>query len=97
MKGFFNRILRINLKTRTSKEEPIPDSVCERTLGGKGLAIDLLMRENPPRGGSPLASKQIDLCPRTDHGQSNLWFVSARRVHQIAPHRDLLRILFKLI
>jgi len=27
MKGFFNKILRINLKTNTFKEEIIPDSV----------------------------------------------------------------------
>ncbi len=54
MKGFFNKILRINLKLRSTQEETIPDSVFERTLGGKGLAIDLLMRENPP-GVDPLS------------------------------------------
>ena len=27
MKGFFNKILRINLKTKTFKEETIPDFV----------------------------------------------------------------------
>jgi len=27
MKGFFNKIPKINLKTKTSKEETIPDSV----------------------------------------------------------------------
>ena len=48
MKGFFNKILRINLKTKTFKEEAIPDSVYETYLGGKGLGIHLLMKENPP-------------------------------------------------
>jgi aldehyde:ferredoxin oxidoreductase len=47
MKGFFNKILRINLKTKTLKEEPIPDSIYETYLGGKGLGTYLLMRENP--------------------------------------------------
>ena len=56
MKGFFNKILRINLKTKTYKEETIPDSVYETYLGGKGLGIYLLMKENPP-GVDPLSSQ----------------------------------------
>ncbi len=47
MKGIFNKILRINLKTKTFKEESISDSVYEAYLGGKGLGTYLLMRENP--------------------------------------------------
>ncbi|MBM4347426.1 MAG: aldehyde:ferredoxin oxidoreductase, partial [Deltaproteobacteria bacterium] len=54
MKGFFNKILRINLKIKTFKEESIPDSVFESCLGGKGLGIHLLMKENPP-GVDPLS------------------------------------------
>ena len=54
MKGFFNKILRIHLKTKTFQEEILPDSVLETTLGGKGLGTHLLMRENPP-GVDPLS------------------------------------------
>ena len=54
MKGFFNKILRINLKAKTFKEETIPDSVYESYLGGKGLGTYLLMKENPP-GVDPLS------------------------------------------
>jgi aldehyde:ferredoxin oxidoreductase len=54
MKGFFNKMLRINLKTKSFKEEPIPDSVFETYLGGKGLGTYLLMKENPP-GVDPLS------------------------------------------
>ena len=54
MKGFFNKILRINLKTKTFKEETIPDSIYETYLGGKGLGTYLLMKENPP-GVDPLS------------------------------------------
>ncbi|MGZ3533838.1 MAG: aldehyde ferredoxin oxidoreductase N-terminal domain-containing protein, partial [Thermodesulfobacteriota bacterium] len=54
MKGFFNKILRINLKAKTSKEETIPDSVYETHLGGKGLGTYLLIKENPP-GVDPLS------------------------------------------
>jgi aldehyde:ferredoxin oxidoreductase len=56
MKGFFNKILRINLKAKTFKEEAIPDSVYETYLGGKGLGTYLLMNENPP-GVDPLSSE----------------------------------------
>ena len=48
MNGFFNKLLRINLKTKTYKEETVPDSVYEASLGGKGLGIHLLLKENPP-------------------------------------------------
>lgn len=47
MKGFFNQILRINLTTKTYTKESLPDSVYESHLGGKGLGIYLLVKENP--------------------------------------------------
>ena len=47
MEGFFNKVLKINLRTRSSKEEPLPDHVFESYLGGKGLGIYLLTKENP--------------------------------------------------
>ena len=49
MKGFFSKLLRINLKAKTFREEAIPDSVFENYLGGKGLGTYLLMKENPPK------------------------------------------------
>lgn len=39
MKGFFNKILRIHLKTKTFQEEILPDSVFETTLGARGWAL----------------------------------------------------------
>lgn len=68
MKGFFNKILRINLKTKTYKEEPLPDSVFETYLGGKGLAVYLLTKENPA-GVDPLSpANKLIFClgPITD-------------------------------
>ena len=68
MKGFFNKTLRIDLTARTSREEPIPDSVLEKTLGGKGLGTHLLMTENPP-GVEPLSPEnRLIFClgPATD-------------------------------
>jgi len=48
MKGFFGRLLRIDLGRRTFRIEPISDDVLARTLGGKGLGVHLLAKENPP-------------------------------------------------
>src|SRR5512136_609962 len=49
MKGFFNQLLRINLSKQKSTVEPIPESVLQSYLGGKGLGSYLLLKENPPR------------------------------------------------
>jgi len=54
MKGFFNRLLRVNLNTGGFAYEDIPDPILEKTLGGKGLGTHLLMRENPA-GVDPLS------------------------------------------
>jgi aldehyde:ferredoxin oxidoreductase len=68
MKGFFNKILRINLKKKEFQEEAIPDSIYEVWLGGKGLGIHLLMKENP-LGVDPLSPQnKLIFClgPTTD-------------------------------
>jgi aldehyde:ferredoxin oxidoreductase len=54
MKGFFQKILKIDLENRGVREEAVADELLENRLGGKGLAVDLLMKENPP-GIDPLA------------------------------------------
>ena len=56
MKGFFNRLLRINLRNRSYSVEEIPDSVLENTLGGKGLGAYLLL-ENNRKCVDPLSSE----------------------------------------
>jgi len=48
MKGFFNRLLRIDLSHQKSTVEPIPESILGSYLGGKGLGSYLLFKENPP-------------------------------------------------
>lgn len=47
MKGFHNRILYIDLDRRETRYEEIADSLLSETLGGKGLGVHLLLRENP--------------------------------------------------
>jgi aldehyde:ferredoxin oxidoreductase len=48
MKGFCNKILYIDLSSRTHRVDAIDDSVFYRYLGGKGLATHLLLEHNPP-------------------------------------------------
>lgn len=47
MKGFFNRLLRIDLTNQSYEYEEIPDEVLKKTLGGKGLGVHYLLKENP--------------------------------------------------
>lgn len=54
LKGFFNKILFIDLTLRSFKEESIPENVTRTFLGGKGLGSFLLRRYNPP-GVDPLS------------------------------------------
>lgn len=49
MKGFFNRLLKINLTNRRVEVEAIQDSILQTYLGGKGLGSYLLFKENPSR------------------------------------------------
>src|SRR4030043_1272366 len=46
MKGFFNRLLRIDLSREKVSVEPIPDSILQSYLGGKGLGSYLLLIVN---------------------------------------------------
>jgi aldehyde:ferredoxin oxidoreductase len=54
MQGFFNKLLDIDLNTKSAQVIDLPDRVLAETLGGKGLAIKLLLAHNPP-GVDPLA------------------------------------------
>lgn len=58
MKGFFNRLLRIDLTNKTYVYEDIPDTVLKNTLGGKGLGTHFLLEENPV-GVDPLSPEAI--------------------------------------
>lgn len=49
MKGFFNRILYINLSKKTYTYQPVSDEILKNTLGGKGLGTYLLQTENPKK------------------------------------------------
>jgi len=49
MKGFFNRVLLIDVGDRSSKVMELQDQELEQGLGGKGIATRLLLKHNPPK------------------------------------------------
>ncbi|AEG16576.1 Aldehyde ferredoxin oxidoreductase [Desulfofundulus kuznetsovii DSM 6115] len=53
MRGFYGRLLRIDLSTRHWQAEEIPDEVLAAYLGGKGLGTYLMLQNIPP-GADPL-------------------------------------------
>lgn len=53
MKGFYNRILNVDLTDQSHRVEPIDDAVFRKFLGGKGLATHLLLKHGSP-GADPL-------------------------------------------
>jgi aldehyde:ferredoxin oxidoreductase len=54
MKGFYNRMLLVDLGAQRSEEKGLSDGLLKTCLGGKGLATHLLM-ENTPQGVDPFA------------------------------------------
>ena len=68
MKGFFGKVLRIDLSNKTHRVDTVDDSVFRRLLGGKGLGTHLLLEHNPP-GIDPLSEENnliFALGPTTD-------------------------------
>ena len=53
MYGYHGRVLTVDLSSRTSRREPIDESVLRRFIGGTGLASYLLYAHCPP-GADPM-------------------------------------------
>lgn len=58
MKGFYGKLLRINLSEQSYREENIPEEVFKQYLGGKGLGTYLLLKYLAP-GIDPLSPENI--------------------------------------
>ncbi len=68
MKGFFNRILKIDVGEQSFSIRELSDQELEWGLGGKGLGTRLLLENNPP-GVDPFSPENhliIDVGPVTD-------------------------------
>jgi len=49
MHGFYNKILTVDVAAKTSSVQQLEDAMLRRGLGGKGLALQLLLAHNPPQ------------------------------------------------
>jgi aldehyde:ferredoxin oxidoreductase len=84
VKGFYNRLLRINLTSRKSSYEEIPDAVLARTLGGKGLGTHYLLEENPA-GADPLGPENKFLIAVGPVTGTRMWSQSRFAVYTKSP------------
>ena len=82
MKGFFNRLLRIDLTQQHFSYEEITDDLLGKTLGGKGLGTHLLLNGN---------TQNIDPFDRhgSSYGNKNVESIKIRRLHQEPRYRRL--------
>lgn len=68
MKGFFKRLLIVDVTEQTSEVQAIDDALLKKYMGGKGLGTHLLLEHNPA-GVNPLAPENcliVGLGPATD-------------------------------
>ncbi|MEW6266751.1 MAG: aldehyde ferredoxin oxidoreductase family protein [Thermodesulfobacteriota bacterium] len=72
MRGFYGRILDVNLTDRTFRIEPLPDEFLSAGLGGKGLATGLLLERNPA-GVDPLAPENHLILATGPFCGTSLW------------------------
>jgi len=84
VKGFFNRLLRVDLSTREFHYEDIPDKLLERTLGGKGLGTHLLMQGNPV-GVDPFSPENVFIIATGPATGTKLWSHSRFGVFAKSP------------
>jgi len=72
MKGFYNRLLHIDMTRQTYETQVVSDNLLENTLGGKGLAVHLLLELNPP-GVDPLAPENHMVIAAGPAAGSSIW------------------------
>ena len=72
MKGFYNKILKIDLTKKKYSIETLEDDILKTYLGGKGLASYLLYTLNPP-GIDPLAPENCLIFATGPVSKSTVW------------------------
>ena len=72
MPGLYNKILRIDVGSKTFEPESISEEVSRRYLGGKGIATRILLAENPP-GVDPLSPQNLLILAIGPFSGSGLW------------------------
>jgi len=84
MYGYYNRILTIDLNTRSFDIEEIPDQLLSQCGGGKGLATHLLLDRNPV-GVDPLAPENNLIIATGPFCGGRLWGGSRYGVYTKSP------------
>jgi aldehyde:ferredoxin oxidoreductase len=84
MLGFYGRILTINLTGESFEVETLSGEICEKVLGGKGLATHLLLAKNRP-GVDPLSAENHLIFATGPVCQSHLWGSSRYGVFTKSP------------
>lgn len=72
IKGFYNKILKIDLTKKNYSIETVEDAILKTYLGGKGLASYLLYTLNPP-GVDPLAPENCLIFATGPVSKSAVW------------------------
>jgi aldehyde:ferredoxin oxidoreductase len=84
MKGFFNKVLVIDLKEKRYREEEIPDGVTETFLGGKGLGAYLLLKKTR-QGVDPLSPDNVFITALGPASDTRIWGASRYGVYTKSP------------
>jgi aldehyde:ferredoxin oxidoreductase len=84
MHGFHGRLLRIDLDSASFSFVPIPDETLRRTLGGKGLGVELLLTENPV-GVDPLSAEAVFVIGVGPVTGTKMWSQSRFGVYAKSP------------
>lgn len=88
MKGFFGKLLRINLTTRSHSVEEIPEEIFKTYLGGKGLGSYLLL-ENVRTGIDPLSEDNKIIFVTGPATGTGMWGSSRYGVYSKSPQTGL--------
>jgi aldehyde:ferredoxin oxidoreductase len=88
MKGYFGKILVINLTDRTWRDEPVEDAVYRDYLGGKGLGAHLLLTKNEP-GVDPLSPGNHLIFALGPMNDTRIWGSSRWGVYTKSPQTGI--------
>jgi aldehyde:ferredoxin oxidoreductase len=88
MNGFHNKVLHINLTTRSFHEEPLGDEILGSYLGGKGLGTYLLLR-NSKAGADPLSEDNPLVFATGPATNTQVWGSSRYGVFTKSPQTGL--------
>lgn len=84
MKGYFNRILIVDVTNHMFRVEPTEDAVLQNYLGGKGLATFLLLKRNPP-GVDPLSPENHLILSTGPVSGTSIWGSCRHGIYTKSP------------